>query len=63
MHPVRKYRDANGLTQQELGVAVGLSRQQVWRIERGDSRPSPDSAEKLSAVIGVPAWDILRYAA
>lgn len=61
MHPIRKYRDEAGLSQQELGAAVGLSRQQVWRIERGDSKPSADSAAKLSAIIGVPAWDIMRH--
>ncbi len=61
MHPLLKYRDTTGLSQQELGELVGLSKAQISRIEAGRSAPSPGSAERLAAIVGVPAWDIMRH--
>jgi DNA-binding XRE family transcriptional regulator len=60
MHPITSFREKAEITQRELGEKVGLSRQQIWRIETGASRPSFESAEKLAAIVGVPALDLMR---
>ena len=43
-----------GMTQQELAVRVGVSRQTILSIERGRYRPSIELALALARVFGVP---------
>jgi putative transcriptional regulator len=49
---VRPYRVLTGLTQAQLAVAVGVSRQTVVAIEAGDYAPSVYLALRLAEVLG-----------
>lgn len=48
----RELRKEQGLTQEELADALGVSRQTVNAIENGDYNPSTSLAIKLSGYFG-----------
>lgn len=50
---LRKFRLEKGLTQQELAQAIGVSRQTIIALERGDSTPSVKVALKLADLFGL----------
>lgn len=52
---VRRYREAEGLTQQELADKAGVHRNAISRWETGFSRPTVPWLLKLSGALGVPA--------
>ena len=39
-------------TQQDLANRVGVTRQMISVIERGEQRPSPEVAKKIAMVLG-----------
>jgi hypothetical protein len=43
-------RDALGLTQEQLGKAIGRDKLTISRWERGTLRPSPDALARLDAL-------------
>lgn len=45
---IKKYREQKNLTQQELGEAVGVSRQTIVAMEKGNYEPSLGLALKLA---------------
>ena len=45
---VQRFREAVGATQEELGAAVGVSRQTIIAIEKGNYTPSVLLALKLA---------------
>lgn len=49
---VREYRLRQGLTQEELAHAVGVSRQSINSIERGRYTPSLPLALRFAQVFG-----------
>ena len=53
-----KIRKEKGFNQSELGEMVGLSRQTISLIERGDYSPSVMVSLKLARVFGVMVEDI-----
>ena len=55
---VRELRTAEGLSQQALGQALGVSRQTVNAIETGKYDPSLPLAFKLAALFGQPIEQI-----
>lgn len=52
-HPLKKYRDENGISQGDLAVAVGATRWTINRIEAGERNPSIDLCKRLEAVTGI----------
>lgn len=58
---LRKFRKQAGLNQQEMGKAVGVSRQTISQIERGDYSPSVTLALKIAMYFQVPLEDIFQY--
>lgn len=58
---LKVYRAKLGINQYELGQLVGVSRQTISLIERGDYSPSVTLALKLSKVCGVGVEDIFSY--
>lgn len=50
-----------GVNQQEMGTLVGVSRQTISQIERGDYSPSVTLALKLAKVCQVHVEDIFSY--
>jgi putative transcriptional regulator len=46
------------MTQEELALRTGVSRQTVMSIERGQTNPSVLLAYKIAAAFGVPITDV-----
>ena len=58
---LKEHRAALGVNQQELGRLVGVSRQTISLIERGDYSPSVTLALKLARLFQVPVETIFQY--
>ena len=58
---LREFRAKKNLNQQELGALVGVSRQTISLIERGDYNPSITVCLKLAKVFEVSVEDIFTY--
>ena len=59
---LKELRARLGVNQQEMGAMVGVSRQTISQIERGDYSPSVTLALKLAARLGVTVEEIFSYA-
>jgi len=59
---LRVHRHGRGLTQDGLASRVGISRQALGAIERGEAVPSVEVALRLSAVLGVSVEGLFRLA-
>lgn len=55
---VRELREGLGLTQEEFGAKVGVSRQSVISIEVGRYKPSLELALTMSREFGVPVEEV-----
>lgn len=58
---LKEYREGLKVNQQEFGKMVGVSRQTISLIERGDYSPSVTLALKIASVLKVSVEDIFRY--
>ena len=58
---LKEFRARLGVNQQEMGAMVGVSRQTISQIERGDYNPSVTLALKLAGKCGVKVEDIFEY--
>lgn len=59
---VNSYRTKSGLTQEELAQEVGVTRQTIIAIERGNYTPSVLLAMKLAAVFSVSVEKLFSIA-
>ncbi len=57
-NPVRRRRREQRLTQAELATAVGVSRQTVIAVERGDYAPSVHLALRIARALGVTVEEL-----
>ena len=55
---LEEIRKDRGIRQEELALALGVSRQTISLIERGDYSPSVMLALKLAAICGVTVEEI-----
>lgn len=51
---IKKYRTLKGLTQKELGEAVGLSDDRIRHYELGDRVPSKELMKNIAKALDVP---------
>lgn len=58
---VKEYRETCNLSQTDLGKIVGVSRQTVSSIERGDYHPSVVVALKIAQLFEVPVEEVFQY--
>lgn len=59
---VRRFRfDADEMTQQDLADKVGVSRQTVVAIEKGNYSPSLELAFKIARVFDTPLEEVFSY--
>lgn len=58
---LKEYRAKINVNQQEMGKLVGVSRQTISQIERGDYSPSVTLALKIAKVFDVPVEEIFIY--
>lgn len=53
-------RIARGMTQAQLGAAIGVSGTQMSNWERGDRRPKLDALRRIADALSVPLDDLLN---
>lgn len=58
---LKEYRAKIDVNQQEMGRLVGVSRQTISQIERGDYSPSVTLALKIAKVFNARVEDIFSY--
>ena len=55
---IRRLRFDRSMTQEELALRTGVSRQTIISIERGDTNPSVLLALKIAAAFGVQVTEV-----
>ena len=58
---LKEYRAKINVNQTEMGKLVGVSRQTISQIERGDYSPSVTLALKIAKVLDAKVEDIFSY--
>ena len=58
---LKEYRAKIGVTQDEMGKMVGITRQTVSHIERGECSPPVIIAIKIAKIFNVNVEDIFEY--
>jgi putative transcriptional regulator len=58
---VRAEREARGMTQSELGAAIGLTRQTIAAIEQRHYSPSLEAAFRIARLFGMTVDDLFRW--
>lgn len=58
---LKEYRARINVNQSEMGQLVGVSRQTISQIERGDYSPSVTLALKIARVCNAKVEDIFSY--
>ena len=58
---LKEYRAKINVNQHEMGQLVGVSRQTISQIERGDYSPSVTLALKLARACGVTVEELFEY--
>lgn len=60
IHPLRKYRKDNKLSQDEAGQRIGVTGATVSRWENGVRAPDYEDLKKIEAVFGIPIAEIVN---
>lgn len=55
---IRKFREQKQWSQEYMAEQLGLSKNGYAKIERGESRPSLDRLEQITAVFGIGMTDL-----
>lgn len=55
---IRRLRFERGMTQEELALRTGVSRQTIMSIERGQTNPSVLLAFKIAAALSAPLTEV-----
>lgn len=58
---LKEYRARLGVNQQQMGQLVGVSRQTISQIERGDYSPSVTVALRIAKACNATVEDIFQY--
>ena len=58
---LKEFRAIKNINQHEMGKLVGVSRQTISQIERGDYSPSVTLALKIAKVFGTTVEEIFKY--
>jgi transcriptional regulator with XRE-family HTH domain len=57
---LRKAREDQQLSQEELAERAGLHRTYIGQVERGERNVSIDNLEHLAQAVGMSLWEMLR---
>jgi putative transcriptional regulator len=55
---IKRLRFEHGMTQEELALRTGVSRQTIMSIERGETNPSVLLALKIAMAFEIPVTDV-----
>jgi transcriptional regulator with XRE-family HTH domain len=58
---LRELRQQKGMTQLQLGVKIGLTREEINRIEQGLFGPRFESIESIAQELRVPVWQLFYF--
>ena len=58
---VREEREARGMTQSELGAAIGMTRQTIAAVEQRRYSPSLESAFRLARLFAMTVDQLFRW--
>jgi transcriptional regulator with XRE-family HTH domain len=58
---LRGIREQQGISQDRLSELAGLDRTYISLIECGKRNPSLETIEKITKVLGVNTWEILKH--
>lgn len=58
---LRELRQQHGMTQLQLAVRIGLTREEISNIERGLFGPRFESIEDLAQELHVPVWKLFYF--
>lgn len=56
---LKQFREARGLTQEQLAIAIGVAKTTVTGYERGNREPDVAKIKKLAAALGVSGDELL----
>lgn len=59
---IKEHRKRRRFTQASLAEAMSVDQSTIQRWEGGQTWPSPEDLGRLSAVLGVPAWQLIKPA-
>jgi len=57
-HPLKEWRSRKGLNQEAAAQQLGLKAPTLCRFEKGNRRPSPRLAKKISEKTGIPKSEL-----
>lgn len=60
LNAIKRLRFERGMTQEELALRTGVSRQTIMSIERGQTNPSVLLAFKIAAAMSVTVTDVFQ---
>ena len=60
---LRRYRQTKGLSQEALAHEAGIDRTYISALERSQYSASISTVDKLAAILGVEAADLLKRSA
>lgn len=60
VNSLKYYREQHGVTQEQLAASVGVSRQSIISIEKGQYTPTTVLALKLASVLKVTVEDLFQ---
>lgn len=60
MNNMRKIRIEKNLTQTTLGKLSGVDHSMISRVERGERKPSLDTAAKIAKALGCKVDDLIE---
>ena len=58
---LKQYRQARGLTPEQLAALVGVRRETIMRLEKAQYNPSLKLAVALSRAVGAPIEDVSLF--
>ncbi|OGT90236.1 MAG: hypothetical protein A2286_04865 [Gammaproteobacteria bacterium RIFOXYA12_FULL_61_12] len=59
VNSIKVWRNHRGLTQEQLAVAAGVTKQFIWQLENGASKCSVDTLVKLAGALRVDLDDLV----
>ena len=60
-HPLKRHRDAHGLSQSELGEELGVSMQTIWRWEHAKRTPRKHHLIRIKKRLGIEPRAIIDF--
>lgn len=58
---IKRFRKERGLTQEQLGTAIGITGVAIMRYEKGQRTPDLDTIEKIASALGVAPFDLMGF--